>query len=91
MAKSCAKCIIGETANTINGVYHCEFNKRDINLRKFDEWIQSKVSYDTLMYTRSLPIIVRNHVAVRLIANGHDIWADDASHVLTDFRNQFLQ
>ena len=85
MGKSFARRIIGNIKVLRNKFYYCDFHKRNINLRKFDDWIQSNVYNDTVTTARALPCISDNYVTVRLVALGIHMWSPTTVGTLLQF------
>ena len=90
MGKEFARRRIGNIQVVMNEYYYCDFHKRNIGLRKFDDWIQYNVSNDTVMTARALPYIRDNYLAVRLVTLGIDMWSPTTVIPLLQFHQVFL-
>ena len=91
MGKAFARKIIGNAEVVRNEFKYCDFHDRNIDLHKFDGWIQSNVSNATVMTARTLPSIRDNYVAVTLVALGHDMWSPTIVGPLLQLRQVFLR
>jgi len=76
--------------NVENTEIYDEDQKRIIKLREFSLFLNRECNYETLTQHRNLPVVQENSRAIALIANGGDIWSDDACDILTSFRNIYL-
>ena len=89
-ATTVAKFIIGRTDfSTV------ETNDKDqqqlINMREFASFLKEECNIQTIMQQRNLPVVRANIQAINLIAEGGDIWSDDACEVLSAFRTVYLK
>ena len=90
MAKVFARTILGNVEDVRSELYFCKFHKRYIDLPKFNSFIRSKVSDETIMQTRALPCIQNNAAAVQLVSIGVSLWECTTIKPLQDFRTLFL-
>ena len=79
MASYFARKVTGTSKKAFDGMedereYFCEFNKRKIHLKLFEEFVQDRVSVRTVMKTREMSIIRSHGAALALISAGQDMW-----------------
>ena len=90
-ARSFAQHVMGVRGNSsVRGDFFCKFHNKNINLPKFDRWVCTKISFDSIMSTRILPIVCEHHEALFMIARGADIGAPNADGVLLLIRDEYL-
>ena len=72
------------------GQTHDEDHNRVIEMREYKDFLNKNCTREIIMQQRSLPVVIENNRAIRMIADGHNMWAPNACDTLKEFRLLYL-